>query len=139
MAPVWIYLAGILLVLRKYKHTEYIVTDRAVYVSSGVFSYACDMKSFAEFARVNIQRGIIDQLLGIGDVQLIPAEVASLCGPHDRLAGSGIGIVLENLREYREVFELVRKLQQDIYTDVMYPNALRPGENPGYNTKYTGM
>ena len=25
----------------------------------------------------------------------------------------------------------------DIQTDIEYPNALRPNENPGYNTTYT--
>jgi bisphosphoglycerate-dependent phosphoglycerate mutase len=43
-----------------------------------------------------------------------------------------------NISEYLEVYNLVKKLQTDIYTDVMYPNALRPDENPGYKTKYKG-
>ena len=33
---------------------------------------------------------------------------------------------------------LVKKLQTDVYTDVMYPNDKRPKENHGYNTKYKG-
>ena len=40
---------------------------------------------------------------------------------------------------YIEVYNMVKKLQTDIYTDVMYPNAKRPSENPGYNTKYKGI
>ena len=33
---------------------------------------------------------------------------------------------------------MVKKLQTDIYTDVMYPNDKRPSENHGYNTEYKG-
>ena len=39
----------------------------------------------------------------------------------------------------REVFELIKKLQEDIYTDTMYPNDLRPETNHGYTTKYKGL
>ena len=35
--------------------------------------------------------------------------------------------------------EEIKKLQEDIYADTMYPNALRPEENPGYRTKYNGL
>ena len=28
--------------------------------------------------------------------------------------------------------------QQDIYSDIMYPNDKRPKENHGYNTEYKG-
>lgn len=38
LMPVWIYLAGVLFSLRRYKNTCYIVTDHAVYISSGVFT-----------------------------------------------------------------------------------------------------
>jgi len=63
LMPVWIYLAGVIFVFRKYNHTEYIITDKGVYISSGLFSYNCNMKPFTELARVNIHRGIIVQLI----------------------------------------------------------------------------
>ena len=37
-----------------------------------------------------------------------------------------------------DIYNLVKKLQTDIYTDVMYPNDKRPTENHGYNTQYKG-
>ncbi len=70
MMPVWLYIGGVLFVLRSYQHTEYIVTDKGVYVSGGLFSYTCYMKPFTELSRVNIHRGIIDQIIGVGDVVL---------------------------------------------------------------------
>ena len=76
LMPVWIYLGGVLFVFRRYRHTEYIVTDKGVYVSGGLFSYTCNMKPFTELARVNIHRGIIDQMIGVGDVVLTSNNVA---------------------------------------------------------------
>ncbi len=50
-----------------------------------------------------------------------------------------IGTTIANIKDYRKVFELIKNLQEDIYTDVMYPNDLRPSENHGYKTKYTNL
>jgi len=35
------------------------------------------------------------------------------------------------------VFKRIKQMSLDIQTDISYPNAMRPEENPGYNTKYT--
>ncbi len=127
LMPVWIYLGGVLTVFRRYRHTEYIITSKGVYVSGGIFSYNCDMKPFAELARVNIKRSVIDQIIGVGDIVLTGSTKTSA------------SIIIEDIANYQEVFNIVKKLQEDIYTDVMYPNALRPEENHGYRTKYNGL
>lgn len=143
LMPVWIYLGGIIFVFRRYKNTEYIVTDKGVYYSGGLFSYTCNMKPFTELARVNIHRGIIDQIIGVGDVVLTSNNIADYCDSDVRVngrpVGTGFGITISDIKDYRKVFELIKKLQEDIYTDTMYPNALRPEENQGYRTKYNGL
>lgn len=141
LMPVWLYLGGALFVFRKYKHTEYIVTDKGVYISGGVFSYTCNMKPFTELARVNIHRGIIDQFIGVGDVVLTSNNSADLYGSGIRINGipMNIGTTIADIQDYRRVFEIIKKLQEDIYTDTMYPNDLRPEENHGYRTKYKGI
>lgn len=140
MMPVWIYLCGVLFVCRRYKHTEYIITDKGVYVSGGLFAYTCNMKPFTELSRVNIHRGIIDQFIGVGDVVLTSNNVSDIYGPA-RLNGRylGAGTIIEDIEDYRKVFEIIKKLQEDIYTDTMYPNDLRPEENHGYKTRYKGL
>lgn len=45
---------------------------------------------------------------------------------------------INSISEYSKVFQLVKKLQKDIYSDTMFPNDLRPEENHGYRTKYRG-
>lgn len=126
LMPVWIYLGGVLLAKRRYQNTEYVITDRGIYVSGGTFNYSYEMKPLTEVSHVKIDRGIFDQKLGVGDV-------TSVCthGAHEE------GITIHDISDYMEVFNLIKKLHTDIYSDTMFPNDMRPQGNHGYNTKYT--
>ena len=53
--------------------------------------------------------------------------------------GNPAVISISSISNYIEVYNKVKKLQTDIYSDTMYPNAKRPAENPGYHTKYRGL
>jgi uncharacterized membrane protein YdbT with pleckstrin-like domain len=130
LMPVWLYLGGILFTFRKYRNTNYIVTDRAIYISSGIFAKQYNTKSFAEMSNVNLHRGIFDQMFNVGDVITTSSQ---------RSSEEGVSSMkISSISNYIEVYNLVKKLQQDIYTDVMYPNDMRPSENHGYNTQYKG-
>lgn len=137
MMPVWIYLAGVIFVFRKYNYTEYIITDKAVYISGGLFSYTCNMKPFAELNKINIRRGVIDQMLGVGDIVFVGAGSGDVIYTTNG-AASSMNLVIEDIADYQRVFNLVKDLQIDVYSDTMYPNELRPEANRGYKTKYTG-
>ena len=131
MMPVWIYLSGVLLIAKKYKNTAYIITDKAIYVSSGVFTRSINAKPFAELSHINLHRGIFDQKFNVGDIIATSNQLTQ--------NGKGTTISIDSVSNYIDVYNMVKKLQTDIYTDVMYPNAKRPDENPGYNTEYKGL
>lgn len=130
LMPVWIYLGNMIFMGIRYRNTYYAVTDRSIYTCSGVFQKHYVTKSFAEMSHIDIHRGMFDQITGVGDVVITTNQVNAE-GRHDTLS-------LDNLKNYVEVFGLIKKLQQDIYSDIMYPNDLRPKENHGYNTEYRG-
>lgn len=113
LMPVWIYLAGVIFSIRRYRNTYYIVTDHAVYISSGTFTMNLETKTFAELSRVNLHRGIFDQMFHVGDVQLTTNQFTRKGMP----AMMGIN----SISDYKKVFQLVKKLQKDIYADTMYP------------------
>ena len=143
LMPVWIYLGGIIASVIRYKNTEFIITERGIYISGGVISMKYDMKPFAELSHISIHRGIFDRLIGVGDVVCscnhgINDGAIYLHNYTPKNTSQLRGITICNIRDYQNVFEMVKKLQTDIYSDTMYPNALRPETNPGYNTKYTG-
>ncbi len=128
MMPVWIYLSGVIFSFRKYKNTYYIVTDHAVYISSGIFTMNLEAKTFAELSRVNLHRGVFDQMFHVGDIQITTNQMTNKNMPAI--------LRINSISNYAEVYQLVKKLQKDIYSDIMYPNDLRPPENHGYRTKY---
>ena len=130
LMPVWIYLAGVVFSFRRYKNTSYIVTDHGVYVSSGIFTKNINCKPFAELSEVNLHRGIFDQMFGVGDIILTTNQRGQ--------KGQFLTVGINSIESYQEVYQIVKKLQRDIYSDTMYPNDLRPRENHGYKTKYMG-
>lgn len=136
LMPVWIYLGGVLFSFRKYKNTEYIITEKGIYISGGVFTYNCQMKPFAELSNVNIHRGIFDQMFGVGDVVMSGANFMTYNNSTNN--SSLRGLTISDISEYQEVFSMIKQLQTDVYADTMYPNDLRPAENHGYKTRYKG-
>ena len=133
LMPVWLYLGGIFLSVKKYKNTEYIITDKGIYVSGGTFSYTYEMKPFTDLSHINIHRGIFDQWLGVGDV----VSVCSHTGYNSHDTHSSHGLTICDIADYREVFSMVKQLQTDIYADTQFPNDLRPTQNHGYQTQYS--
>lgn len=131
MMPVWIYLGGILFAARRYKNTAYIITDRAIYVSGGIFTRNINTKPFAELSHINLHRGVFDQMFNVGDIIATTNQLTQ--------NGEGAFISISSISNYIDVYNMVKKLQTDIYADVMYPNAKRPSENPGYNTEHKGV
>ena len=141
MMPVWMYLGGVLFSIKRYKNTYYIVTDKAVYASGGVFTKNYQNKPFAELSHVDLHRGIFDQMFGVGDIILTSNQYAAVSTSGSTASNQQFyaGITIGSIKNYTEVYNIVKNLQQDIYTDVMYPNDLRPEENHGYNTQYRGQ
>lgn len=122
LMPVWIYLGGVITSAMKAKNTEYLITDKGIYIQTGIISKRVEMKPFTDLSHVSLNLGVFDRICHTGDV-------VSECHGH-------AGMNIANIEEYEEVFRLVRELQENIYSDTMYPNDFRPAENHGYNTKY---
>lgn len=122
MMPVWMYLGGIISSIRKYRNTEYVVTDRGIYMTGGFFTKRYDFKPFTDLSHVNVNRGVLDQFLGVGDI-------ISECH-------HGHAFRLIDLPDYLEVCSLIKQYQTDIYADTQFPNGFRPTINSGYQTSY---
>lgn len=128
LTPLWLCIFYVVQATLSYIHEFYIVTDRAVYVSRGTLSVNYRTKPFAEISRVNIHRGIFDQMLKVGDVVF----------GNTNGVDSDYHLRFADIPDFEDVFALVKRLQEDVYADVQYPNALRPDSNPGYQVRYGG-
>ena len=107
LMPVWIYLGGVLFSVLRHKHTEFIVTNKGVYVSGGIFAITYEHKSFDELSEVTIHRGVIDQLLGVGDVFFPTQQDDTSFSNHRNYRPSGITIC--DIPDYQEVYNLVKE------------------------------
>ena len=45
---------------------------------------------------------------------------------------------MEDITDPYFIYSQLKKIANDIKQDILYPNALRPEENPGYKTSYKG-
>lgn len=133
MMPVWLYIIGVLTVFFKWRNTHYLITTNGLYVSGGVFAFNYEMKPWTDIGHITVHQGIFDRMFGVGDVVFVCSHTHS--GSHD----SGGHMSIRNIPDFKEVFKMVNNLQTDIFSDTMYPNAMRPDTNPGYNTQYTGL
>ena len=87
-------------------------------------------KTFAELSRIDLHRGVFDQMFNVGDVRITTNQMTNKNTP--------AVLSINSISNYTEVYQMIKKLQKDIYSDIMYPNDLRPQENHGYKTKYRG-
>ncbi len=107
LMPVWLYLGGVIFSFLKHKHTEFVVTNKGVYVSGGIFTLTYEHKSFAELSQVTINRGVIDQLLGVGDVFFPTQQDDTSFSNRRNYRPSGITIC--DIPDYQEVYNLVKE------------------------------
>lgn len=128
LMPVWIWLANVLSANKKWQNTKYYVTDKRIIIQNGFIAENYQTLYYKDIKNVYMRRGFIDQILKVGDIYFD-------LGYNTKAVQNAVFVDLENANE---VYQKIQKIVLDIQTDIEYPNALRPEENPGYNTKYKG-
>ena len=121
LTPVWIWLFGVLKARREVKNLEYAITDRRVIIRSGIIGIDFKFVNYTEIDSVNIKVGLIDKIFKVGDIY-INSSVNSA--------------VLWDIPNPYKIGRALQKVTTDIKSDINYPNALRPDNNPGYKTGY---
>ena len=122
LMPVWIWLGNILTSSKRWENTEYYVTDKRIIIKNGLFASNFQTIYYKEISGVDLRRGLVDQLLNVGDVYIARND--------------GGRVAFFDIDNASEIYARLQKTVLDIQTDVEYPNALRPETNPGYHTTY---
>ena len=128
LMPVWIWLGNVITAGRRWKNTNYYVTNRRIVIQSGFLAVNEKSLFFKDIRNVHIRIGLLDKIFGTGDVLLDEGAVSS--------KGHRLFTALEDLEDPRQVYHRVQKITLDMQTDMEFPNAYRPQENPGYRTDY---
>ncbi len=122
LLPVWIWITNIVTANRQHKNLEYMFTNKRIVIRSGIIGIDFKNIYYADIASVNLKVGLIDKICKVGDIYIKSRE------------GANVLFDLENC------YFIVQKLQEivvDLKMDASFPNALRPENNSGYQTKYT--
>ena len=128
LTPVWIWLGNVLTAGVRYKNTAYYLTNKRIIIQDGVWSVNETSLYYREIRNTHVKVDFIDKLFGVGDV--------CFDSDHYDAKGRTIKYVFEELKWPYDEYERIQRIVFNIKTDVEYPNALRPSENPGYNTDY---
>lgn len=126
LIPVWIWLSNVLTANKRWKNTEYAITDKRIIIRNGLIGYNYQSVYYTDIANVMLEVGMIDSILKVGDITLLLNAAG---------AKGGTASILD-IKEPQRVYAMLQKTVMDIQADIHYPNALRPDVNPGYNTQY---
>lgn len=127
--PVWIWLGSTLTAGKRWKNTAYYVTNRRVIIQGGFLAVNETSLFYKDIRNAQVRIGLVDKLFHTGSIVLDNGVYVS--GKNQPPKPT-----LENLEDPHGVYNRIQKIVLDIQTDIEYPNAYRPAENPGYNTRY---
>ena len=130
LMPVWIWLGNVLSANKRWQNTKYYVTDKRIIIQNGFVAENYQTIYYKDIRNVDLRVGVIDKMLNVGDVYFDLGNYTTNNGNRT------VKTAFLDIENPREIYSKLQKIVLDIQTDMEYPNALRPDENPGYNTKY---
>lgn len=129
LAPVWIWLGSTLTAGKRWRNTMYYVTNRRIIIQGGFFAINENSIFYKDLQNAQLRIGLLDHLFHTGSI--VFDNFMILHGNKQQK-----GPYFENLENAQDVYQRIQKIILDIQTDIEYPNAYRPAENPGYQTDY---
>jgi len=130
LMPVWIWLGNVITAGRRWKNTAYYVTNRRIILQSGFLAVNETSLFYKDLRNAQVRIGLLDKLFHTGDIILDDGMYVSRNNQRQSYH------VMEDLDDPHAVYSRIQKIILDIQTDIEYPNAFRPAENPGYQTEY---
>lgn len=132
MMPVWIWLGSVITAGRRWKNTMYYVTNRRIIIQGGFFAVNENSLFFKDIRNTHVRIGLLDKVFGTGDIVFDNGMIY-----HTRNGNRNAQLpAMEDLENPYDVYNRIQRIVLDIQTDMEYPNAFRPAENPGYGTDY---
>lgn len=127
--PVWMWLVSALTAGRRWKNTTYYVTNRRIIIQGGFLAVNETSLFYKDIRNTQVRIGLLDKLFHTGHIVFDNGVIMS--GKNRQQ-----GPTLEALENPHEVYNRIQRIILDMQTDMEYPNACRPAENPGYQTNY---
>lgn len=138
LLPFWIGCLNLVRVIFVFRNTFYAVTDKRIILRSGFLGIDYKVVDFDKISDIEVNVNFIERLFGCGTIRIHTGRD----DVNSRRTG-GLHFLrfhdhIYSVRHHYELFKNLKSLITDVKTDWMYPNKLRPTENPGYRTGYQG-
>lgn len=129
LAPVWLWLASVITAPKRWRNTNYYVTNRRIIIQGGFLATNEKSLFYKDIRSVQSKVGIFDKLFGTGTI-VFNSEM--MTNNNNKATPPSF----QYLEDAQQIYARIQRTVLDMQTDMEYPNALRPEENPGYNTDY---
>lgn len=121
LMPVWATIGTYAKNKLEYKNVVYAITNKRVLIRDGIVGIDFKSIDFAEIDNIHVHVNILEKIRNVGTI---------VCSVDSK------NYNLMSVKDPYQVFKQLQKVSFDVKTDIEYPNAKRPGDNPGYQTKY---
>lgn len=118
-------ISGYIYRIFNWKHVRYVVTDKRIYIESGVIGRDIDLIEFLDVKEPIMSVGYLENSRGKGTIQMNPYISRSGRRPVTRYAYS-----LVHVADPQLVFQIIKQQSMTIRADASFSNASRPEENP---------
>ena len=119
--PVWLWIANIISASRRQKMEEYAFTSTRIIVKKGFIGANIESYFYSSITSVNLKIGLVERMCKVGDIYIVAQNQK---------------VILEDIKDPYFIYSKLQKIANDIKSDIIYPNSLRPKENHGYKTSY---
>ena len=117
-----------------YKNIYYAITDKRVILQKGWIGRSFETVDFDQVTNTEVVVGVFDKIFGGNSGSVLISTAGSLT--YSRQGQVSRPYTMRTVLKPYDVYKFFEKIEHDVKTDIEYPNALRPKENPGYNTDY---
>jgi len=111
LVPSIVYLIGLFLTYKRFENTSYLLTNKGIYISGGIFSYTHQMKLYKDISAINMHKGMWDRWLKLGDVTITPNvnSMIAAYNPNDSKQINGFRFSINNIKNYEEVYKIIKE------------------------------
>ena len=131
--PVWIWLGGIISASRRWKNTEYAITEKRILIKSGFFGIDFKSLYYTDIKNATLRKGAIDSMFGVADIYFYIGDYSDMGTDNE----NSFRFVMFDLDEPYEVYKRVQKIILDKQNEVQ--NSNRKERNFEYDTNYNDM
>ncbi|MCK5087791.1 MAG: PH domain-containing protein [Melioribacteraceae bacterium] len=128
MFPFYGSILNMLRLVLVFKNTEYAITDKRLIVRTGFWGIDFRSLDFSTISDVEVNVNPVENMYSVGTIRIYSTNII-------RRGRRGYNRFVGIQNPY-EVYKKIKEISVDVKTDWNYPNALRPGTNPGYQTEF---